>query len=184
MKNVIWIIGEFSSGKDFAWEFLANKFWAKHLWISSSIRTICEQRKIPQTRENLQIVWEELTRTKWDSYLAEVLVQNIKDDFLVITWPRQLWQIEYFRDNTNCILIWVITGIQTRYRRMCERAIESEVMTFEEFRNADQLEKWKIQNVTKCLEYCDIYIENNGTKEEFKRKLDAVVFLTEWNWEK
>ncbi|MDA9128951.1 AAA family ATPase [Candidatus Gracilibacteria bacterium] len=177
MKNAIVLVGEFSSGKSYAGDYLSKKLSIIHLGISSSIRTVCNQRKIPQTRENLALVGRELTILESDYYLAKVLLDNIEDENIIISGCRQLGQLEYLKRETNCILVGILTDPKIRYKRMCERGKKDENMSYEEFLQVQELENSEAQNVGRCLKLCDIFIENNGSIEEFKEKLSNIEFL-------
>ena len=171
MKKVIVLIWRISSWKDYAWDFLEKKIWWKHVGISSSLRIIARERWITEKRENLIAIWKEVTQRYGDGYLAEILVTKEKSDFLIISGPRQIWQIEYLRKNTNCIIIGIDSDMDIRYKRMLARWKIAENVSFEQFKRVEKMEEWWIQDVWKCLSLCDIIIENNWNLEEFEEKI-------------
>ena len=171
MKTVIALIWRISSWKDYAWDFLAEKFWIPHLWISSSLRILARERWISEKREHLIEIWKEVTKKYGDGYLAEVLMMKELSDVFIISWPRQVWQLEYLRKNTHCIMIGIEADVATRYKRMLNRWKIAENVSFERFQEVEQMEEWKIQNVWKCLGMCDIIIENNSSIKNFEEKI-------------
>lgn len=175
MKRVIAIIWPFSSWKDHAGDFLARTYKLQHMWISSSLRMICDKEWLTQSRENLAIVWKRVAKNFGDSYLAKVLLENTHATDLVISWPRQKGQLEYLRENTSCLFIWIQVDQKIRYDRMLSRWKIDETMSFMEFQEADKLEQSSVQNVDRCLKLCDVIIENNGSIKDFEEK---ILFVT------
>ena len=171
MKTVIVLIWRISSWKDHAWDFLAEKLWCKHLGISSSLRIIARERWISETRENLIQIGKEVTQKYGDGYLAEVLITKEVSDFMIVSGPRQLWQLEYLRKHSNSIFIGIEANEEIRYQRMLARWKMKENISFEKFLETEKLDEWDIQNVGRCLNVCDIIIENNDTLETFEEEI-------------
>ncbi len=174
MKKVIVLIGRISSWKDYAGDFLASKLWWEHRGISSSLRLIARERGVTESRENLIKIWKEVAKNYGDSYLAEILVNNSAANLLIISWPRQIGQIEYLKNHTDCVIIWIEADMKTRYDRMLKRWKIAENISFEKFVEVEKLEEWWIQDVWRCLDLCDRIIENNWDIEEFERKLGTL----------
>ena len=174
MKTIV-LIWKIASWKDYAWEYLAKKLRAKCVWISSSLRIVAKERGTEDTRENLIAIGKELAEKFGDGYLAEVLYKKfISEDILIITWPRQLGQLEYLRKNTQTTFIAIEASPEIRYKRMKQRQKIGENISFEKFIQLEQLDEWEVQNVSKCMELADITIENNGSLEEFEEKLEKI----------
>ena len=174
MKTVIVLIGKIACGKDIAWEYLAKKFAGKQLWISSSLRILARQKNIEESRENLIAIGKEVAEKYGDGYLAEVLVTQNPEEILIITWPRQLGQLEYFRKNTKGLFVSINSDEKTRYERMKQRGKIGEDITFETFCELEKMEESTVQRVSDCMKLADIVIENNGTLEAFYQKLDMM----------
>jgi len=171
MKKVIVLIWRISSWKDHAGDFLEKYFGWKHLSISSSLRIVAKEQWVKQTRENLIEIWRKLTEKYGDWYLAELLVSREKSDFLIISWCRQLWQLEYLRKTTDCYIVWIESKEELRYQRMLSRWKIWEDISFEKFCLLEQMEEETVQKVGKCLKLCDAIVENNGEIDEFEEKL-------------
>jgi hypothetical protein len=85
---------------------------------------------------------------------------------------RQIWQVEYCKNLHNTTFVWIESDTRLRYRRLIKNKKFS--WDYESFLNIEKLDEWSIQNVWKCLEYCDIMIENNWSPEEFERSLSVL----------
>ena len=172
MKKIIAIIGRAGGGKDKAWKYFSEKLWVPTYTISSSLRIIAQERGLEDTRENLIMLWKELKKTHGDSYLAEVLIRNCESDTMIIVGMRQIGQIIHCKKYHQTLFIWIQSDSQIRYERLKKNWKFNE--DYDVFQAVEKLDEWEVQNVWKCLEYCDIMIENNWTLEEFYEKLDNI----------
>lgn len=171
MKKVIALIWRIACWKDYAWKIIEENFAWKSVGISSSLRIVARERWMTEARENLIAIWKELAEKYGDGYLAEILVKNFNEDLLIITRPRQWWQIEYLRKNTEAYFIWIEAEQKVRYSRMISRAESAENISFEKFLELEEKDEWDIQNVWKCLKQCDIVIQNNSGVKEFEENI-------------
>ncbi len=174
MKQSIVLIWKIAAGKDYAGEYLAKKLWWEYLSISSGLRIIARDRGIEETRENLIEIWKEVTQQYGDGYLAEILVEKSESDILVITWPRQLGQLKYLRENTDSIFIGIDADPEIRYQRLWNRWKAGENISFEQFLQEEQMEEAANQSVSKCLQQCDIFLENNRSLKDFEKMLNKI----------
>lgn len=171
-KKIIAIIGRAGSGKNVSWDYFSQKFWIPIYTISSSLRIIAQERWLEDTRENLITLWKELKKTHGDSYLAEVLVENCESDMMIIVGMRQIGQIMYCKNSHQTLFLWIQSNSEIRYERLKKNWKFSE--DYLTFQAVEKLDEWEVQNVWKCLEYSDIMIENNGSLEEFYKKLESL----------
>ena len=77
-KYVVWVIWPMGSWKDTVAEYISKKLNIHFYQISKPLKEIAKHRGIPITRENLIILWIELTWKYWDEFLAKYLVENTK----------------------------------------------------------------------------------------------------------
>ena len=182
MKKCIVLIWKIACGKDLVWEYFAKKYSTEKLGISSSIRIIAREKWLEETRENLIAIGKEVAKEYGDGYLAEVLIRNAKSDFLIITWPRQLWQLEYLRKNTHSVFIAIESDIDIRYIRMLSRWKIGEDITFEKFTELEEMEESSVQRVSDCMKLADICLQNNGTLEELYKKLEGLDATLSLSW--
>ena len=96
---------------------------------------------------------------------------------LIITGLRQLGQLQYLRKNTKSIFVAIETDAKIRYERMKQRGKFGEKeTTFEEFCRVEEMEESTVQRVSDCMKLADFVLENNGTLQEFDKKLDELIF--------
>jgi hypothetical protein len=62
-----------------------------------------------------------VTQKYGDGYLAEVLITKESSDFMIVSGPRQLGQLEYLRKHSNSIFIGIEANEEIRYQRMLAR---------------------------------------------------------------
>lgn len=87
---------------------------------------------------------------------------------------RQIWQLEYCKNNHNTYFIWIDSDSQTRYKRLLKN--KKTISNYQDFLSVERLDEWTVQNVWKCLEYCSEIIDNNWSIQEFKKKLQVALF--------
>jgi dephospho-CoA kinase len=169
MKKIIAIIWRAWAGKDLAGDYVSKKLWIPNYSISEWLRISARKRWLEESRENLIKLGKEFVEKYGDEYLAKIIVESTSSDSIIITGMRQLWQLQYCRENHNTTFIWVSTDSKTRYKRLIENKKFS--WSYENFLWVEKLDEWKIQNVWECLKLCETIIENNGSIEEFEDKL-------------
>ena len=173
MKQIIAIIWRAGSWKDLAWDFLCQKLQIPCYQISEALKISAKERWMKTSRENLIKIWKEFAEKYWDDYLAKVIIQNTDAQNIIITWMRQIWQLQYCKNNHRATFIWIESVAEIRFERLVANGKFS--WSYDEFLALEKLDESKIQNVWKCLEYCDAMVENNWTIQEFETKLFKVL---------
>ncbi len=174
MKNIIAIIWRAWSGKDLAGDFLSEKLWIPSFTISEALRISAQKRWIEESRENLIALWKEFAEEKWDDYLAKVIVENTNWNSLIIVGMRQLGQLQYCKKYHNVTFIWIEADPTVRFERLVKNKKVS--CSYDKFLEVEKLDEWNVQNVWKCLNYCECIIDNNWSISEFEDKLSNQFF--------
>lgn len=173
MKRIIAIIGKAGSWKNLAWYFLSHTLWIPSYTISEALRITARERGIEESRENLIALWKEFSEKYGDEYLAKIIVERSNSDEIIIIGMRQVWQVEYCKNNYNTQCIWIQSNAKIRYQRLLKNNKTQE--TFENFFKVEKLDEWNIQNVSQCLKYCSVMIKNNTTIEDFFEKFNEII---------
>lgn len=102
-------------------------------------------------------------------------LRKMTSPVVILDGVRGDMEVEFFRkqDDVEFVLIAAIASPETRFGRLKERGLEWDMKTKEEFDYRDNKElSW---GLGKAIEMADHKIENEGTKEEFKKKIDDVI---------
>ncbi|MBI2120453.1 MAG: AAA family ATPase [Parcubacteria group bacterium] len=174
MKKIFGFAGEMASGKTTAAEYVLKKCDGVSYRFSDPLRDVLARIGLPNTRENLQILSTSLRQNFGEDVLAKIVfedVKNTKNPCIVIDGIRRPDDIKYLRTLREFILIYIRTDLNNRYSRLAKRQENSDDFgkTLEEFEKEQKQEaEAKIRELEPSA---DIVIENNGTLEEFYKKI-------------
>ena len=178
------LTGSMGSGKGEIAKLLQDRGYA-FISLSDIVRAEAAARGLPETREHLQNVGNEL-RSK-DG--AGALGTRVRE--AVLREPEKNWVIDGIRNPGEIAalrllpsfrLIGVSADREILLERIAERQREGSALSREEIaakldREWGKNEPPDGQQVGKCLEDCDYFILNEGTLEELKAKLDHYLKL-------
>jgi len=179
-KIVIGLTGPISGGKGTVADILKEKGFF-YTSLSDRIREEITHRGGEITRENLQDVADELRKSFGANVLAdrtwELVSQKEKS---AIDSIRSLGEVEFLKTKPGFILIGVTAPRELRYQRMKERTRQGDPLSWEEFLRLDEKDfnsgkKGEGRNIQGCLDQADFLIENTGTLEELKKKIEAIL---------
>jgi len=175
---IIAITGTNAAGKDTAAEHLAGKGFA-HYSLSDELREIARGRGLEPTRENLIALGNELRRLHGTSYLTKRVLEKAGGAaHVVLSSIRNLGELEPVRNTDAFRLLAIDAPPKVRFERARSRGRIGEHVTLEEFMLADAEEMVggeTEQNLARLIESADHLIVNDGTIEEFGRKIDEAV---------
>jgi len=172
------------SWKDTVAEYISKKLNIHFYQISKPLKEIAKHRGIPITRENLIILWRELTWKYWDEFLAKYLVENTKKNKLILVWMRQLWQLDWLRNYTNFVLIWVNANCSLRFERILKRDKPWDPKTFEKFLELEQKDDWEsVQKISECMKQVNFLIENEWSLGQLYKEVDEILEKINFVWQ-
>jgi len=120
------------------------------------------QKAIPNWRQKLQDIGDEMRRTRLDYWVEKALVGAPKDKDLVVDGVRNLAEVQALRSLfANCFAIAVVASHNTRWDRVKESVYDKDYKAFErdDQRDADEdLEHG--QQVEKCVQDSDYVLWN------------------------
>ncbi|MBI2195676.1 MAG: hypothetical protein HYU48_01370 [Candidatus Levybacteria bacterium] len=181
-NKIIGITGAFGSGKSTAAAFFELRGFKKII-LSRFLEDEARNRGIKEiTRKVLQDIGNEWREKYGVSVLADkVLAKSYSKNFdkVVADGIRNVGEIEKLRNSHSFTLVAILSDRKTRFERL-EKLRRRENLTWELFekldiRDAGDGERETGLQVDKCISMADYVIENNGSKEEFNKKLK--VFL-------
>jgi dephospho-CoA kinase len=177
---VIGLVGEKGGGKGTFAEIIKQiaRGGVSHLRFSDILLDIAKLLDIPKekiTRGQLQELAQELDRIFGKGTLTKGMqkrIQENKGGLVIVDGIRWATDLEMIGNLPNSILVYVTANPELRWERVRkrkEKAGEGE-LTFERFMAEEQAENEKyIPEIGKVADVC---IENNGTSEEFRQKVE------------
>ncbi len=158
------------SGKTFASQYLKSKGF-DILTFSDILVEECKKRGIEPTKENLSILGDTLRKELGMGALGRLILKKIRSEKVVLDGARSVEEIDEIRKKfPNAKLIHIDADPEVRYSRRNEK----DPRTKKEFFARDERDI-KNKGLGKVIEMADIRVDNNGTPEEFKKKLDELV---------
>ncbi|NCF75429.1 MAG: AAA family ATPase [Xanthomonadaceae bacterium] len=181
MKNkkiVIGLVGQIASGKGAASKYLEKNYKAAVLRFSTMLRDILRRLYLKSTRDNLCILSEILRKNFKEDVMAKVIAQDVlksKKKLVVVDGIRRRADIKYLKKIENFKLIKITVDPKIRYKRLVLRNenIGDDKKTFKEFLK-DQ-KKEAESEVLSVMEQADIEISNNGSWEDFNKKVKKMI---------
>lgn len=103
------------------------------------------------------------------------LIRKIKSNIVLIDGIRGYSEVETFKREfgNDLVLVAIISSEENRFKRIKKRNLPWDMKTFEEFKWRDEKElSWGLKE---AIDKADYFIDNNGTREEFIRNIEAVL---------
>lgn len=182
--KVVGITGTIGSGKDVAKSFFEKKFSCYSSNLSDLIRTeLLEKKKIKVDKNLKQNLGNDLRKQYGNHVLAELAWNFLQKnrELIVIGGIRNPGEIEFLKKKAgkDFVLIAVDAPRELRWEKVQKRNKSTDPKTYEEFVAIDEKdlgtgEPEYGQQVRKCMSMADYKIENNGSDEEFFKKLDEI----------
>jgi len=185
---IIGVTGPISAGKGKVAEFFRDKGFVHHSF-SAEIREVAKERGIEITRVNLGKLGGDLCKERPNgSILGSRILSMIQKEVkkgkkrFVIEGIRDVEEIELFRQHAleNRPMRFVLIGVdapqKVRFERMLSRKRHGDPQTFAEFKRIDdrEIKGGHGQEVAKCMKMADYVIQNYGTLDELRRKVEEV----------
>lgn len=170
MKTIIAIIWFHASGKATVSNYISKKLGLEIFEISCVIKMEAKKRGIQFTRENLINLALDMAKEEWKQVLAERLLSWLEERWInkwIIAWMRVPEQLNYVKNNTEAIFIWVKTDLKERFKRMKKRKLYWDPKTLEELIKLEQDENNppNVSDTGACLDKCDYIIDNNKLQD-------------------
>ena len=177
---IIGITGTLAAGKGTVVEILIEKGF-KHYSARGFITEEIKRRGLEVNRDNMVLVANDLRHQHSPSYIAEELyrIASAQEGDVIIESLRTPGEVMSLRDKSDFHMLAVDADPEVRYSRMIERNNETDGISFEKFMDDEQKEMENIdpakQNIKKCVEMSELKLENNGSKEDLRRKVEEIL---------
>lgn len=122
-----------------------------------------------------------LAKTTLDQFGPDVVARKIVqlytniDRGLVISGFRTIEELELFKKHvTHAQVVLIEASERTRFQRHLERGRYESIRSLEQFRTHDA-QQWSLGLLRVAEDFADIRITNEGTKDEFYMRIDALL---------
>lgn len=180
--QIIGITGTLGAGKGTIVEYLVKHHGFKHYSVRGFLLEIIKERNLPPNRDSMVKVGNELRAKHTPSYIVEQIYNQAKtaDVDCIIESIRTMGEVEALKGKENFTLFAINANADIRYKRITERASETDKVSFEKFLEEEEREMISQdpnkQNLSACMAAADYYIENNSTIEELNQKLEGILY--------
>lgn len=177
MNKVIAVVGMSGSGKSVATETLEKQGWHK-IYLGGITYQKMKEAGITITPDSEKVFREDLRKKHGPECYARFILPEIEkvtrtNDIVLdglYSWYEYKFLEEHLKENLKVICI--VTDKNLRYERIANRP--ERPFNYQKVKERDISE---IENLYKGgpIAYADYYIINNGTLEEYKKRLDEII---------
>lgn len=183
VKNIIVIVGPIASGKGTLVELLKEAGYVPYSF-SDRIKEELKKRGLELSRATLNSTANDIRQKEGADALskrnADVIDKGL-DTKIIVDGARNPAEIKFFQEKYGARVIGITADQNVRFQRLRSRGIKYETLTEEQFDELDDRENNQTgefaQNINECLKLTDNIIDNNGSIEELKTKVEE--FLKE-----
>jgi dephospho-CoA kinase len=180
MTLVIGLVGEKGSGKQTFVNFfkeLAPNLNIRQVRFSDILAQTLVLWDIPLTRPNLQnlaIVMNEKFGAEALANAAKFSIEGDSANIIILDGIRRAAELKLVKEMENSLVIYITASQDLRYQRLKLRSEKvGEIgLTFEQFLKEE--ESKAESEIPKLSDKADEKIENNSTKDEFKKKIEMI----------
>lgn len=170
----IGITGTNASGKTILVKYLETKGF-QSCSLSDVIRDELAKQNLPETRENLIQVGNQLREKFGSDVLAQKIIVKLNAPYSVIDSIRNAHEVATLRKLPNFFLLAVDAPVEIRFARAKKRGRTENAMTIQAFIQLEQKEKSQNevhQNLDQCMALADYQISNDGDLNQFYQKIE------------
>ena len=179
--KIIWITWPAAAGKWTVVDYFVNKLWFVHYSASWYLTEILKSQNKEINRDTMRELADSLRAQYWPSYLISELYNQAEKNWknAIIESVRTVWEVELLRDKENFILLSIDADQELRYKRAIERNSEKDHISFEKFKEQEDLEaentdpnKW---NIKACQKLADVEIQNNWDLKGLQESIEHIL---------
>ncbi len=178
---IIGITGTLGAGKGTIVDYLIRNRGFVHFSVRQFLLKEIRRRKLPENRDSMVAVANELRAKHGPSYIVEQLhdlaVKNGKN--AIVESIRTTGEIDALRSKGGFFLLAVDADARIRYQRVQQRGSETDNIDYDTFiANENREMSGKdpaTQNLMKCIETADFALDNNGTFQQLFDQIERIM---------
>ncbi|MDI6784002.1 MAG: AAA family ATPase [bacterium] len=176
---IIGLVGTIGAGKGVCAKYLGQKGFEYHS-LSDEIREELKSRGLPESRDLLTVVGNELRTTFGTGVLAQrVLKKIVPGKNYVVDSIRNPEEVKTLQSRPDFVLVKIDAPARVRFDRIRERARAGDVQTFDDFLLQDEIEAATsdpaTQQIRATAEMAEYTILNDSTLEIFHQRIDKLL---------
>jgi dephospho-CoA kinase len=184
---IIGITGTLGAGKGTIVEYLIRQKGFIHFSVREFLLSEIKKRQMPQNRDSMVIVANELRAKHSPSYIIDELYnesQKINKNSVIesIRTPGEVYSL---RGKDLFFLFGVDADPAIRFKRIKLRKSETDQIDFQTFIKNEEREMTSTdpnkQNLKKCLELADFLFTNNGSMNDLYKEIEHVLIQIDGN---
>ena len=178
---IIGITGTLGAGKGTIVEYLVRHKGFAHFSVRGYLQREMLKRKMPDNRDSMTSLANELRALYSPSYITDQLYQEAKKGGknCVIESIRTPGEVQSLREKANFYLFAVDADSQLRYQRIQTRASTTDHISYATFLNNEAREMTSEdpnkQNLKKCIEMADFTFDNNGDIRHLEEHIEQII---------
>lgn len=181
---ILGVTGTNGAGKGTVVEYLVSKKGFTHYSMRDLIVEEIQKRGLEMNRPHMGMVGTDLRRERGPAYFTETFIGRAKEKGvadIVMESVRSIAEAENIRKHGGFV-IGVDAPHALRYDRIVMRGTATDKVSLEQFREQEDAEYTSkdpndpaLMNVLGVLESADYTLINDGTSEEFERKIEEML---------
>ncbi len=178
---IIGITGTLGAGKGTVVEYLVGQKGFSHYSVRSFLLKEINRRELPENRDSMVLVANELRSQHGPSYITDQLYAEAAriGKNCIIESIRTPGEILSLKKKGSFFLFAVDADPKLRYNRIVERSSETDKITFSTFIENETREMTATdpnkQNLKDCIRRADFVFNNDGPKEDLFREVEKVL---------
>lgn len=174
---IVGITGSFGAGKGAVVDYLVKEKGFTHYSASGYITEEIKKRGLPVDRDSMIAVGNDLRAKHGPSHIVEVLFERAKQKGgdSVIEALRAVGEVKKLKE-LGAVILGVDADPEIRYKHSLKRGSEKDQVSFDKWQAQEKeesnTEDPTKQNIFGALTQSDYVIENNGTMDELRGKVD------------
>lgn len=178
---IIGITGTLGAGKGTIVDYLINQKKLSHYSVRAYLIREIEKLGLTNNRDSMTLVANRLRAENSPSFITDELYKEalINGKNAIIESIRTPGEIEALRNKGKFYLFAVDAKPEIRYKRIVQRASETDKISFETFlaneaREMNSTDPNK-QNLKKCIAMADFTFDNNGDFDRLHQQVEEVM---------